>query len=446
MGLDTTNVDIKSHIDEYNKNGIFFSEKKKINRIRYVSASSGEISSQIEKVPIVGQYYPNSDDYLLERNVSKEALYRLKTGFERNYARELSTLKSHDEVIEKIFQSNKRLNDGYTSESYKNELKRLLGRSNNYSIISADTIAKQMLEIRKKVTENIIIPELNLKVLGLERKNGKLSIYVEDLHNDLNRRKYQKVINYYKSKGIEIKNTFLGNLSSFAHSFPESTNPNFDYDTEFVDGLAKRSVSDLMNAVKISGGYVYHGVSKIMRTNKIENNNLKMYTYSSLKKIPNENLNIDDMRKFFKENKSMFFKNKTNIDDLTVSIAEISLDNNQKKYLVAVNGTKNIKKNATTNFIFKGKDFEFVKKDNGHIKTFNEVYNNYENWNFNHAEKKIFGEIQEKYKDYVSEINISVQNTDLNHAGVCSRCRLSVKDYSKNNIYTPINIYEGAFE
>lgn len=68
-GIDTTNIDIKNHIDEYNKNGIFFSEKKKINRIRYVSASSGEISSQIEKVPIVGQYYPNSDDYLLERNV-----------------------------------------------------------------------------------------------------------------------------------------------------------------------------------------------------------------------------------------------------------------------------------------------------------------------------------------------------------------------------------------
>ena len=93
-----------------------------------MSAGSGEISSQIEKVPIVGQYYPNSDDYLLERNVSKEALHRLKTGFERNYARELSTLKSHDEAIEKIFQCDKRLNDGYTSESYKNELKRLLGR------------------------------------------------------------------------------------------------------------------------------------------------------------------------------------------------------------------------------------------------------------------------------------------------------------------------------
>ena len=293
-GIDTTNVDIKNHIDEYNKNGIFFSEKKKINRIRYMSAGSGEISSQIEKVPIVGQYYPNSDDYLLERNVSKEALHRLKNGFERNYARELSTLKSHDEAIEKIFQCDKRLNDGYTSESYKNELKRLLGRSNNYSIISADTIAKQMLEIRKEVRENIIIPELNLKVLGLERKNRKLSIYVEDLHNDLNRRKYQKAINYYKSKGIEIKNTFLGNLSSFAHSFPESTNPNFDYDTEFVDGGNKKLIMGGINLIQsVASGYVFYNIRKYSANYQTNNEN------RSRAQIDNEkayNYNMENMR------------------------------------------------------------------------------------------------------------------------------------------------------
>ncbi len=444
-GIDTTNVDIQNHIDEYNKNGVFFSERKKINRIRYVAAGSGEINSKIEKVPISGQYYASSDDYLLERNLSKEALYRLKTGFERNYVRELSTLKSHNETIEKIFQIDKKLNDGYTSENYKKELAKLMGHSNNYTFVVADSIAEQMLKMRKNITENIVIPEINLKILGLERKDDKLIVFVEDLYNDLNRRKYQKAINYYKDKGIEIKNTFSGKLSSFAHSFSESTNPNFDYDAEYIDGLSKRSINDMINGTKIVGGYVYYGANKLVRTNRIKSGKLKTYTYNSLEKNTNNILDINDMREFFKENKSMFFKNKTNIDDLTVSIAEVSLDNNQKKYLVAVNGTKDIKKNATTNFIYKGKDFEFVKKDNGWIKTYTNIYENgKENWNFNHAEKKMFGHIQEKYENYVSKIEMTVQNTDLVHSGVCNRCKNSVKNYSENNIYTPIKIYEGA--
>lgn len=173
QGKDNRNLGIHEHIDEYNKNGVFFSEKKDIVEYTYLSTGAAKIIREERGaiVPIKGTIYSNSTEYYITSNLSERDL---------NYIKESWMLENKDRLL-KLEKSLKENDE---------KIRRL----------------KSSLKING---EKITISGLNLDAVLKKGKNGRIIATVSDNLNLLNKRENQLIIEQYRKAGIDIKNNFF---------------------------------------------------------------------------------------------------------------------------------------------------------------------------------------------------------------------------------------------
>nr|WP_282563617.1 MULTISPECIES: hypothetical protein [Providencia] len=64
--------------------------------------------------------------------------------------------------------------------------------------------------------------------------------------------------------------------------------------------------------------------------------------------------------------------------------------------------------------------------------------------NYNHAEQKLFSDINDNYKGKNAEIAIAVENTSQKVPGMCDGCQQTSLEFAKQNERFNITIYQGT--
>ena len=225
QGKDNRNLGIHEHIDEYNKNGVFFSEKKDITISRYLGsggAKTEEVDERGAIVPIKGTIYSNSTEYYITSNLSERDL---------NYIKESWKLENKDKLL-KLEKSLKENDE---------KIRRL----------------KSSLKING---EKITISGLNLDAVLKKGKNGRIIATVSDNLNLLNKRENQLIIEQYRKAGIDIKNNLLSEIivENNRQAMKQSS---VNYDEEFIDGKEVESRGKFYTGTSVIGGQVVYAAS-----------------------------------------------------------------------------------------------------------------------------------------------------------------------------------------
>ena len=225
QGKDNRNLGIHEHIDEYNKNGVFFSEKKDITISRYLGsggAKTEEVDERGAIVPIKGTIYSNSTEYYITSNLSERDL---------NYIKESWKLENKDKLL-KLEKSLKENDE---------KIRRL----------------KSSLKING---EKITISGLNMDAVLKKGKNGRIIATVSDNLNLLNKRENQLIIEQYRKAGIDIKNNLLSEIivENNRQAMKQSS---VNYDEEFIDGKEVESRGKFYTGTSVIGGQVVYAAS-----------------------------------------------------------------------------------------------------------------------------------------------------------------------------------------
>ena len=224
QGKDNQNLGIHKHIDEYNKNGVFFSEKKDIVEYTYLSTGAAKIIREERGaiVPIKGTIYSNSTEYYITSNLSERDL---------NYIKEYWKLENKDKLLKL---------EKYLKENDE-KIRRL----------------KSSLKING---EKITISGLNLDAVLKKGKNGRIIATVSDNLNLLNKRENQLIIEQYRKAGIDIKNNFFSEIIA-ENNRQAMKQSSANYDEEFIDGKEVESRGKFYTGTSVIGGQVVYATS-----------------------------------------------------------------------------------------------------------------------------------------------------------------------------------------
>lgn len=224
QGKDNRNLGIHEHIDEYNKNGVFFSEKKDIVEYTYPSTGAAKIIREERGaiVPIKGTVYSNSTEYYITSNLSERDL---------NYIKEYWKLENKDKLLKL---------EKYLKENDE-KIRRL----------------KSSLKING---EKITISGLNLDAVLKKGKNGRIIATVSDHLNLLNKRENQLIIEQYRKAGIDIKNNFFSEIIA-ENNRQAMKQSSANYDEEFIDGKEVESRGKFYTGTSVIGGQVVYAAS-----------------------------------------------------------------------------------------------------------------------------------------------------------------------------------------
>ena len=265
------NEGIRGHIDEYNKNGIFFSENTTVAHIFYVSTTEAEAKRFETKVfPIKGDVYNDSLEYYMMKNISDSDLKYIKDSWKRENEKNIAKLQTHEKLIEEISQMDVERNKFDTAE-YRKELEKLAGDSAHISK-AIDTVKRMMSNVEKEMT----IPDLNVNVIGLANEDGKVIVYVKDQFNSLKRRDTQKYIELYKKNGIELRNEFWPSILSDSYADSRQSILPEEYEKEYIDGEKYERRRNFLTGIQVLGSaVVYVGAGYLSKNNSNSMKNTK---------------------------------------------------------------------------------------------------------------------------------------------------------------------------
>ena len=265
------NEGIRGHIDEYNKNGIFFSENTTVAHTFYVSTAGAEAKRFETKVfPIKGDVYNDSLEYYMMKNISDSDLKYIKDSWKIENEKNIAKLQTHEKLIEEISQMDVERNKFDTAE-YRKELEKLAGDSAHISK-AIDTVKRIMSNVEKEMR----IPDLNVNVIGLANEDGKVIVYVKDQFNSLKRRDTQKYIELYKKNGIELRNEFWSSILSDSYADSRQSILPEEYEKEYIDGEKYERRRNFLTGIQVLGSaVVYVGAGYLSKNNSNSMKNTK---------------------------------------------------------------------------------------------------------------------------------------------------------------------------
>lgn len=201
------NKNLQTDVNEFNKNGIFFTERKAIQKVELLGNEYRVRETKDKDFPVRGVIYTDSNNYREKREISKE-------------------------IIEK------------TKKDWANEAKKRGEKKQN----SHNNIqwVKSIKEFDKKSDK--WFDDLNVKIVDYKKnKDGSVTLVVDDFGNFLNKRENQSTIKEYEKNGIKFKNSIVGSYMSTEHAMQQYTIKQqyirgFNYDDEYIDGKNIKSM------------------------------------------------------------------------------------------------------------------------------------------------------------------------------------------------------------
>ena len=201
------NRNLQTDVNEFNKNGIFFTERKTIQKVELLGNEYRVRETKDKDFPVRGVIYTDSNNYREKRGISKE-------------------------IIEK------------TKKDWANEAKKRGEKKQN----SHNNIqwVKSIKEFDKKSDK--WFDDLNVKIVDYKKnKDGSVTLVVDDFGNFLNKRENQRTIKEYEKNGIKFKNSIVGSYMSTEHAMQQYTIKQqyirgFNYDDEYIDGKNIKSM------------------------------------------------------------------------------------------------------------------------------------------------------------------------------------------------------------
>lgn len=153
----------------------------------------------------------------------------------------------------------------------------------------------------------------------------------------------------------------------------------------------------------------------------------------SLDNVP-ASINVSKLRKALSPS---WFKSSYQIDNLSISVAEIKTATGSIERVMAVNGKAWHGNNAPKESItWQGNIYNIVFTDPKNLPT------NVNN--INHAEKRIFEYINANYSNQPINVKIAVENTSARSQGMCSGCSISINDLSNRMPKMTIQMFQGS--
>lgn len=201
------NKNLQTDVNEFNKNGIFFTERKAIQKVELLGNEYRVRETKDKNFPVRGVIYTDSSNYREKRGISKE-------------------------IIEK------------TKKDWANEAeKRVKKKQESHNNIEW---TKNIKEFNKKSDK--WFDDLNVKIVDYKKnKDGSVTLVVDDFGNFLNKRENQSTIKEYEKNGIKFKNSIVGSYMSTEHAMQQYTIKQqyirgFNYDDEYIDGKNIKSM------------------------------------------------------------------------------------------------------------------------------------------------------------------------------------------------------------
>ena len=225
------NRNLQTDVNEFNKNGIFFTERKAIQKVELLGNEYRVRETKDKDFPVRGVIYTDSNNYREKRGISKE-------------------------IIEK------------TKKDWANEAKKRGEKKQN----SHNNIhwVKSIKEFDKKSDK--WFDDLNVKIVDYKKnKDGSVTLVVDDFGNFLNKRENQRTIKEYEKNGIKFKNSIVGSYISTEHAMQQYTIKQqyirgFNYDDEYIDGKNIKSMYETY--VGFSAAYGAMKSYRVMSGNK----------------------------------------------------------------------------------------------------------------------------------------------------------------------------------
>ena len=201
------NKNLQTDVNEFNKNGIFFTERKAMQKVELLGNEYRVRETKDKNFPVRGVIYTDSSNYREKRGISKE-------------------------IIEK------------TKKDWANEAeKRVKKKQESHNNIEW---TKNIKEFNKKSDK--WFDDLNVKIVDYKKnKDGSVTLVVDDFGNFLNKRENQSTIKEYEKNGIKFKNSIVGSYMSTEHAMQQYTIKQqyirgFNYDDEYIDGKNIKSM------------------------------------------------------------------------------------------------------------------------------------------------------------------------------------------------------------
>ena len=201
------NKNLQTDVNEFNKNGIFFTERKAIQKVELLGSVYRVRETKDKDFLVRGVIYTDSNNYREKRGISKE-------------------------IIEK------------TKKDWANEAeKRAKKKQESHNNIEW---TKNIKEFDKKSDK--WFDDLNVKIVDYKKnKDGSVTLVVDDFGNFLNKRENQSTIKEYEKNGIKFKNSIVGSYMSTEHAMQQYTIKQqyirgFNYDDEYIDGKNIKSM------------------------------------------------------------------------------------------------------------------------------------------------------------------------------------------------------------
>jgi hypothetical protein len=229
------NKNIQHDIDEYNRNGIFFQERKRTTELEQMTTRIETRGTKDIDFPIMGNEYKNSEDYYKSRNISQAELN-----------------KKIDEWFKKASEK----------WAYRTQITNDIKRVKNISVFD-------------KRFDNFWLTELDVEVIGSKRdKLGNIILTVNDYGNNLNKRSNQGLLKEYNKNGIILKNGFVGTQASSITSLYEyekqSYVSDFSYGAKYIDENTTARFYGYLSVIReelIKSAYNRANVSTVNRDN-----------------------------------------------------------------------------------------------------------------------------------------------------------------------------------
>lgn len=201
------NKNLQTNVNEFNKNGIFFTERKAIQKVELLGSEYRVRETKDKDFPVRGVIYTDSNNYREKRGISKEIIEKKK----KDWANEAE--------------------------------KRVKKKQESHNNIEW---TKNIKEFNKKSDK--WFDDLNVKIVDYKKnKDGSVTLVVDDFGNFLNKRENQSTIKEYEKNGIKFKNSIVGSYMSTEHAMQQYTIKQqyirgFNYDDEYIDGKNIKSM------------------------------------------------------------------------------------------------------------------------------------------------------------------------------------------------------------
>lgn len=258
------NKNLQTDVNEFNKNGIFFTERKAIQKVELLGSVYRVRETKDKDFLVRGVIYTDSNNYREKRGISKEIIEKKK----KDWANEAEKRA-------------KKKQESHNNIEWTKNIKEFDKKSDKW------------------------FDDLNVKIVDYKKnKDGSVTLVVDDFGNFLNKRENQSTIKEYEKNGIKFKNSIVGSYMSTEHAMQQYTIKqqyirDFNYDDEYIDGKNIKSMYETY--VGFSAAYGAMKSYSVMSGNKSKRKMLNGKTseldietrYKNIRASYEESMNCD---------------------------------------------------------------------------------------------------------------------------------------------------------